>query len=73
MRYGERFLLLPINPIYMKPKSHAAIVKSMKAYKKKKSDDSTANAIGKKLAEIKKSSKNTDREGNLALFRHLNF
>ena len=54
----------------MKPKSHAAIVKSMKAYKKK-SSTSTAQAIGKKLAEIKKTSKNTEREGNIALFRHL--
>jgi len=55
----------------MKPKSHAAIVKSMKAYKKKASN-TTATAIEKKLVEIKKSSKSkTTSEAKLALFRHL--
>jgi len=57
----------------MKSKSHAAVVKSMKAYKKKTVSHTTADAIGKKLKEIKKASKNTEREGKMVLFRHLNF
>lgn len=56
----------------MKSRSHAAVVKSMKAYKKKISSRNTAEAIVKKLKEIKKTSKNTEREGKLVLFRHLN-
>jgi len=56
----------------MKPKSHAAVVKSMKAYKKKVASDTTADAIGKKLKEIKKTSKDIEREGKMVLFRHLN-
>jgi hypothetical protein len=56
----------------MKPKSHAAVVKSMKAYKKKNASRTTADAIGKKLKEIKKTSKDTEREGKMVLFRHLN-
>ncbi len=57
----------------MKSRSHAAVVKSMKAYKKKAATRSTADAIGKKLKEIKKTSKDTRREVNMILFRHLNF
>jgi hypothetical protein len=57
----------------MKSRSHAAVVKSMKAYKKKVASRTTADAIGKKLKEIKKTSKDTEREGNMILFRHLNF
>jgi hypothetical protein len=56
----------------MKSRSHAAVVKSMKAYKKKSSSRNTAEAIVKKLTEIKKTSKNTEREGKIVLFRHLN-
>jgi len=56
----------------MKSKSHAAVVKTMKAYKKKSSSRSTADAIVKKLTEIKKTSKDTEREGKIVLFRHLN-
>jgi len=55
----------------MKSKSHAAVVKTMKAYKKKSSSRSTADAIVKKLTEIKKTSKDTEREGKIVLFRHL--
>ena len=56
----------------MKPKSHTAIVKSIKAYKKKNGSVKPAEAIVKKLKEIKKTSKDeAKREGNLALFRHL--
>jgi len=56
----------------MKLRSHAAVVKSMKAYKKK-SSQKPGEAIVKKLKEIKKTSKNTEREGKLILFRHLHF
>ncbi|HTQ66769.1 MAG TPA: hypothetical protein VMI12_18380 [Puia sp.] len=56
----------------MKPKSHAAIVKTMKAYKKKSSSATPADAIVKKLKEIKKTSKKEPaREVQMALFRHL--
>ena len=55
----------------MKPKSHAAIVKTMKAYKKKTSN-TPADAIVKKLKEIKKGSKKEPaREVQMALFRQL--
>ncbi|MBS1600116.1 MAG: hypothetical protein JST75_17955 [Bacteroidetes bacterium] len=57
----------------MKSKSHAAVVKSMKAYKKKNIASDTGDAIVKKLKEIKKTSKDTEREGKMVLFRHLNF
>jgi hypothetical protein len=56
----------------MKPKSNAAIIKSMKAKKKKVSYRQTASAIEKKLVEIKTESKrSTALHTNLALFRYM--
>jgi hypothetical protein len=56
----------------MKSKSTRAIIKSMKAPRKKIAYLHAANAIEKKLAEIKKSSKDKGAvETKLILFRHL--
>lgn len=56
----------------MKSKSTRAIVKSMKAPRKKIAYLNAANAIERKLAEIKKDSKDKGAiETKLVLFRHL--
>jgi len=56
----------------MKPKSNAAIVRSMKAKKKKVSYRQAATAIEKKLQEIKMENKrSTASHTNLPLFRYM--
>lgn len=56
----------------MKPKSNAAIIKSMKAKRKKISYRQAASAIEKKLEEIKAdSTKSTAMHTNMPLFRYM--
>jgi len=58
----------------MKPKSNAAIVKSMKATTKKTSYMQAMYAIEKKLDEIKKDNRSAKgRPASLALFGHNSF
>jgi len=75
IQYPAALCVIPVGipkSISMKLRSHAAVVKSMKAYKKKKSGITAEQAVVKKIAEIKKSSgESAGREVRLALFRHL--
>lgn len=69
---GERFITRPQNPICMKPKSNAAIIKSMKASKKKGNYRQAATAIERKLVEIiTDNRKTTASHTNLAIFRYM--